>query len=80
LTVPAPRPETYRVSHFREHAGFAAALFLPLIRPAVDATHAETLIRGGESISKAAKLPGIGLATLKRHRNGSKTSASGFAE
>ena len=40
--------------------------------------HAETLIRGGESVSKAAKLAGIGLATLKRHRNGSKTSAKAF--
>jgi DNA invertase Pin-like site-specific DNA recombinase len=50
-------------------------------RPAIDASklaHAETLIRGGESISKAARLAGIGLATLKRHRNGSKTSANGF--
>ncbi|MGA7324646.1 MAG: recombinase family protein [Rhodomicrobium sp.] len=50
-------------------------------RPSVDAAklqHAETLIRGGESISKAAKLAGIGIATLKRYRNGSKTSAKAF--
>jgi DNA invertase Pin-like site-specific DNA recombinase len=67
----------------RVNAGLTAARARGRIggRPAVDAvklTHAETLIRGGESISKAAKLAGIGLATLKRHRNGSKTSANGF--
>ena len=50
-------------------------------RPTVGAAkleHAETLIRGGESLSKAAKLAGISVATLKRYRNGSKTSVSGF--
>jgi DNA invertase Pin-like site-specific DNA recombinase len=67
----------------RVNAGISAAKARGRIggRPPVESAklaHAETLIRGGESVSKAAKLAGISIATLKRHRNGSKTSANGF--
>lgn len=67
----------------RVNAGLVAARSRGRVggRPAVDSAkleHAETLIRGGESVSKAAKLAGIGIATLKRYRNGSKTPMAGF--
>jgi DNA invertase Pin-like site-specific DNA recombinase len=67
----------------RVNAGLAAARARGRVggRPQVESArleHAETLIRGGESVSKAAKLAGISIATLKRYRNGSKTRANGF--
>ncbi len=67
----------------RVNAGLQAARARGRVggRPTVDPAkleHAETLVRGGESVSKAAKLAGIGVATLKRYRNSSKTSIAGF--